>query len=60
MSSLGKKRAVFILLGLLVYIADQASKYPFRNSWELYESLRLNPFLELTYVHNTGSLFGMF
>lgn len=60
MSSLGKKRAVFILLGLLVYIADQASKYPFRSSWQLGESLRLNPFLELTYVHNTGSLFGMF
>lgn len=61
MSSLGKKRAVFILLGLLVYLADQASKYPFRNgNWKLHDSLYLNPFLELTYVHNTGSLFGMF
>lgn len=42
----------FLALGL-----DQASKIAVDNSMQLYESISIMPFFNLTYVHNTGAAF---
>lgn len=40
-----------------VLILDQASKYWVQDTFKLYESYDLLPFLRLFYVHNTGAAF---
>ncbi len=57
--SLAAKRWFFLVLSLIIFALDQATKYPFR-SWTLYQSKPVLPFLSFTYVQNTGSLFGLF
>ncbi len=42
----------FLSLGL-----DQASKLVIANTMQLYESHRIYPYFNLTYVHNTGAAF---
>ncbi|MGV3523805.1 MAG: signal peptidase II [Candidatus Sericytochromatia bacterium] len=58
--SVWRKRLVFLLLALVIFAVDQATKYPFRSSWLEGQTLSVFPFLSFTYVHNTGSLFGIF
>ena len=55
-----KKRFVFLLIGILIFVLDQWSKYPFRTGWQLGQSKPITSFLAFTYVQNTGSLAGMF
>jgi signal peptidase II len=57
--SLAAKRWFFLVLSLIIFALDQATKFPFR-SWTLYQSKPVLPFLSFTYVQNTGSLFGLF
>jgi signal peptidase II len=42
---------------MMIVIADQLSKYYISHQFDLYESLRLIPGLNITYVHNTGAAF---
>lgn len=58
------KRLLFAVLAVLVFLVDQLTKAPFRSHWQVGQS---SPLLSLgdwgfalTYVQNTGSLFGMF
>ncbi|TKB50192.1 signal peptidase II [Ferrimonas aestuarii] len=44
-------------VALLALILDQASKLAVMANFELYESLPLIPYLNMTYVHNTGAAF---
>ena len=44
-------------LSLLTVIMDQASKLAIDHSMQLYQSILLVPFFNLTYVHNTGAAF---
>lgn len=60
MATVNVKRWSFLALGSAIFALDQWTKYPFRTSWQVGQSQPLNPFLALTYVQNTGSLFGMF
>ena len=55
-----KKRLVFLLLGVLIFVLDQWTKHPFRSGWQLGQSKPVTSFLAFTYVQNTGSLAGMF
>jgi len=45
------------MLSLLTVILDQASKLAIDHSMQLYQSISLVPFFNLTYVHNTGAAF---
>lgn len=54
------KRIVFLLLGVGIFAADQLSKQPFRCCWKQFDSVEIFPWLHFTFVHNTGSLFGLF
>ncbi|MEW4981928.1 MAG: signal peptidase II [Cycloclasticus sp.] len=47
----------WLWLSLVVIVFDQASKFWVVSHFELYESLRLLPSLNLTYVRNTGAAF---
>lgn len=47
----------WLWLSLLAIILDQASKLLVDNSMQLYESIPLMPYFNLTYVHNTGAAF---
>jgi signal peptidase II len=47
----------WLWLSLLAVILDQASKLVVDNSMQLYESIPLMPYFNLTYVHNTGAAF---
>lgn len=44
-------------LTLLFLIADQVTKTWVANSFELYQSLSVLPFFNITYVHNPGAAF---
>lgn len=44
-------------VSLLVLILDQASKLAIDASMQLYESIPLLPYFNLTYAHNTGAAF---
>ena len=44
-------------LSLLAVILDQASKLAIANSMQLYQSIPIMPFFNLTYIHNTGAAF---
>ncbi len=47
----------WLWLSLLVLILDQASKLAVDASMQLYESIPLLPYFNLTYAHNTGAAF---
>lgn len=44
-------------LSLLAVVLDQASKLAVSHSMELYQSIAILPYFNLTYVHNTGAAF---
>ncbi len=47
----------WLWLSLLALILDQVSKLAIVGSMELYQSIPVIPFVNLTYVHNTGAAF---
>lgn len=47
----------WLWLSLLAIVLDQASKLIITASMQLYESIPLLPFFNLTYVHNKGAAF---
>ncbi len=47
----------WLWLSLLALILDQISKLAIVGSMELYQSIPVIPFVNLTYVHNTGAAF---
>lgn len=60
MSKLTKQRLLFWLLAGAIFALDQWTKNPFRTDWQVGESIPFSPYLYITYVQNTGSLWGMF
>ncbi len=55
-----KKNLVFYLTLCLVFLADQATKYIVKKTFQQGEVLKLLPFFNLTYVENKGIAFGIF
>lgn len=47
----------WLWLSLLAIILDQVSKLAIAANMQLFQSIRLMPFFNLTYVHNTGAAF---
>jgi signal peptidase II len=47
----------WLWLSSVAIILDQASKQIVHHSMQLYESIPLMPYFNLTYVHNTGAAF---
>jgi signal peptidase II len=47
----------WLWLSVLAIVLDQASKLMINGSMQLYESIPLLPFFNLTYVHNKGAAF---
>jgi signal peptidase II len=47
----------WLWLSLLAVVLDQASKLAVDKSMQLFESIPLMPYFNLTYVHNTGAAF---
>ncbi|GAB4273871.1 MAG: signal peptidase II [Methylomicrobium sp.] len=47
----------WLWLSFLVLVLDQASKLIVAANMALFESIRILPFFNLTYVHNTGAAF---
>lgn len=47
----------FIWISMLIFVFDQWSKYAILSSMNLYESIQLTGFFNLTYVHNYGAAF---
>lgn len=47
----------WLWLSLLAVFLDQASKLAIDSSMQLYQSIPLIPYFNLTYVHNTGAAF---
>lgn len=47
----------FLWISLLIFIFDQWSKYAVLSAMDLYESIQLTGFFNLTYVHNYGAAF---
>jgi signal peptidase II len=47
----------WLWLSLLAVILDQASKLAIAGSMQLYQSIAIMPYFNLTYVHNTGAAF---
>lgn len=47
----------WLWLAVLAIVLDQSSKLAVDAGMRLYESIPLTPFLNLTYVHNTGAAF---
>lgn len=48
------------MLGIIVYLLDQATKYLARLNISPYEAIPVTSFFNLVYVENLGSAFGMF
>jgi signal peptidase II len=44
-------------LSLLAVVLDQLSKLAVAGSMQLYQSIKVMPYFNLTYVHNTGAAF---
>lgn len=56
-----KKNAVFLVIILLFFAADQASKIAVAREVPLYSSLKVIPgFFNITHIHNKGAIFGAF
>ncbi len=47
----------WLALSLLAVVLDQASKWAVDSSMQLYQSISLVPYFNLTYVRNTGAAF---
>lgn len=47
----------WLWVSLATLLLDQASKLSIDSSMQLYESIALMPYFNLTYVHNTGAAF---
>lgn len=47
----------FLWLSLVVFVLDQWTKYAVLGSMDLYQSVEVTPFFNLTYVHNYGAAF---
>ncbi len=47
----------WLWLSLVVILADQATKWLVTRHFELFESMEINPYLDLTLLHNTGAAF---
>jgi signal peptidase II len=47
----------FLWISLLIFVFDQWSKYAIVSRMNLYESIQLTGFFNLTYVHNYGAAF---
>ena len=47
----------WLWLSFFALILDQASKLTVASTMRLYESIRITPFFNLTYVHNPGAAF---
>ena len=47
----------WLWLSLITLILDQWSKITIDKSMQLYESIPVSPYFNLTYVHNTGAAF---
>lgn len=47
----------WLWLSALVILLDQASKWVVNSTMELYETISLIPFFQLTYLRNTGASF---
>ena len=47
----------WLWLSALAIVLDQASKLAVDSTMQLYESIPLMPYFNLTYVHNTGAAF---
>lgn len=50
---------VWIWLSAIVVAVDQLSKWFVASQFQLFEILPLNPFLEITRLHNTGAAFSL-
>ena len=55
----GKKWLLFVVLVGIVLGLDQGTKRVVHNTFRLYESRPVAPFLNLTYVRNSGAAFGL-
>jgi signal peptidase II len=55
-----QRTAVFFLITLAVVSADQLTKFWIRSNLAVGESLPESGFFQLTYVRNTGGVFGLF
>jgi signal peptidase II len=53
------KHKGFFLLFIGLVLSDQLSKQIFMSSFELGQSMVLNPYLSWTYLHNTGAAFSI-
>jgi signal peptidase II len=47
----------WLWLSMLVVVFDQVSKLAISGSMHLYQSIPIMPYVNLTYVHNTGAAF---
>ncbi len=47
----------WLWLSVVAIVLDQASKIAIKSAMQLYQSIDLVPFFNLTYVHNTGAAF---
>lgn len=54
---LNKPMIKWLWLAVLALVLDQASKLIIANAMQLYQSIPVMPFFNLTYVHNTGAAF---
>ena len=55
-----KKPFLFLLLSGIIFALDQATKQVITASVSPFEVIRVLPFLNIVYVENTGSAFGLF
>lgn len=55
-----KYKFTFFCVAILVFLLDQTSKLVVKSTFALYESKRILPFFNLSYVENRGIAFGMF
>ncbi len=53
------RQSKWLLLSLLIIIADIGSKYAFSETFYLGETLPVMPFFNITLVHNYGMAFGL-
>ncbi|WP_405222606.1 signal peptidase II [Lentisalinibacter sediminis] len=53
----GGTAVYWLWLSLAVLAADQATKWVVTRQFELFESVAVNPYLDLTLLHNTGAAF---
>ena len=60
LQSIWRRNTAFFLTALLVVSADQLTKLWIRSNLAVGESLPETGFFRLTYIHNTGGVFGLF